>query len=71
MIKKTKMNKAVKSALSFFRGVVDEAKKLHMPSRKETYITTVTILVTIIVVSMLIMFADFVIVKIIKLLFGL
>jgi len=58
-------------ALSFFKDVIDELKKLHVPSKKETYITTVTILVTIVVVSVMIMLADFVISKIIGIIFGL
>lgn len=57
--------------LSFFRDVIDELKKLHFPSKKETYITTITILVTIAIVAFSILFADFVISKIIGLIFGL
>jgi preprotein translocase SecE subunit len=58
-------------ALNFFKDVIDELKKLHVPSKKETYITTVTILVTIAVVSVMILFADFIISKIIGIIFGL
>ena len=58
-------------ALSFFKDVIDELKKLQVPSKKETYITTVTILVTITVVSVMILFADFIISKIIGIIFGL
>jgi preprotein translocase subunit SecE len=57
--------------LNFFRGVTEELKKLHFPSKKETYVTTVTILVTITVVSLAILFADFLISKIIGIIFGL
>jgi preprotein translocase SecE subunit len=57
--------------LTFFRDVIEELKKLQIPSKKETYITTVTILVTITVVSLAILFADFVIAKIIGITFGL
>jgi preprotein translocase SecE subunit len=57
--------------LAFFRDVIEELKKLHIPSKKETYITTVTILVTITVVSLAILFADFLISKIIAVIFGL
>jgi len=56
---------------NFFRDVIEELKKLQIPSKKETYITTVTILVTITVVSLAILFADFIIAKIISLIFGL
>ena len=57
--------------LAFFRDVIEELKKLHIPSKKETYITTITILVTITVVSLAILFADFLISKIIAVIFGL
>jgi preprotein translocase SecE subunit len=63
--------KALNETFSFFRGVIDEAKKLQFPSKKETYVTTLTIIVTIIVVALTILFADFLISKIIKLIFGL
>ncbi len=58
-------------ALNFTKDVIEELKKLHLPSAKETYITTATILVTIVVVSLFILSADFVIAKIIGLIFGL
>ena len=57
--------------LKFFRDVVEELKKLHLPSKKETYITTLTILATIAVVALAILLADFVISKIIGIIFGL
>lgn len=55
----------------FFNETVEEAKKLVFPSKKETYITTVTILITIVIFSLMIVFADFVIAKLIGLIFGL
>ncbi len=58
-------------AVSFVKDVIEELKKLYIPSKKETYVTTITILVTIIVVALAILFADFVIAKIIGLIFGL
>jgi preprotein translocase SecE subunit len=58
-------------ALNFFKDVIDELKKLQVPSKRETYITTVTILVTITVVSVMILLADFIISKIIGIIFGL
>lgn len=57
--------------LAFFKDSIEELKKLHVPSKKEVYVTTATILATIVVVSLLILFADFVIAKIIGLIFGL
>ncbi|MBM5782035.1 MAG: preprotein translocase subunit SecE [Pelagibacterales bacterium] len=55
--------------LNFLRDVAEELKKLHIPSKKETYITTVTILVTIIVVALAIGSADLLISTIIKAIF--
>lgn len=61
------MNKAI----NFFKDVIDELKKLQLPSKKETYVTTITIIVTITVVSLAILLADFIIAKVIGLIFGL
>lgn len=57
--------------IAFFKDAFEEFKKLHFPSKKETYITTITIFVTIVAVSLVIMFADFLISKFIGLIFGL
>ncbi|MBL6664352.1 MAG: preprotein translocase subunit SecE [Rickettsiales bacterium] len=57
--------------LKFFQGALEESKKLQFPTKKEVYITTATIVVTIIVVSLTITFADFIISKFIGLIFGL
>jgi preprotein translocase SecE subunit len=57
--------------IAFFKDVVAEAKKLQIPSKKEVYITTVTILVAVAVSALAIMIADFLISKIVKILFGL
>jgi preprotein translocase SecE subunit len=57
--------------LNFFRDTVEELKKLQVPSKKETYVTTITILVTIVVTSLAILFADLIISKIITIIFGL
>jgi preprotein translocase SecE subunit len=57
--------------LAFFRDVIEELKKLHAPSKKEIYVTTITVIVTIFIVALVIMFADFLISKVIGLIFGL
>ena len=56
--------------LSFFKDVIEELKKLHIPSKQETYVTVITILVAIFVAAITIMSADFIISKLIKILFG-
>jgi preprotein translocase SecE subunit len=57
--------------INFFKDAIDELKKLYLPSKKETYTTTITILVTITVVSLAILLADFIISKVIGVIFGL
>jgi preprotein translocase subunit SecE len=57
--------------LLFFKDVIAELKKLYTPTKKEMYVTTITILVAIAAAALLIMTADFLISKIIKILFGL
>jgi preprotein translocase SecE subunit len=57
--------------IAFFKDTLEEFKKLQFPSKKETYITTITIFITIVVVSLVIMFSDFLISKFVGLIFGL
>jgi preprotein translocase SecE subunit len=57
--------------INFFKSVLDELRRLQTPSRKETYITVITILVSISVAALAIMFADFIISKIVKIIFRL
>ena len=57
--------------LNFLRSVIEELKKLQTPTKKETYVTVVTILISITIAAFMIMFADFIISKIVKILFGL
>ncbi len=57
--------------LLFLKDTIAELKKLHTPTKKEIYITTVTILVAVAVSALVIMLVDFLISKIVKILFGL
>jgi preprotein translocase SecE subunit len=61
----------LKKIFDFVNGTIEELKKLHIPSKKETYITTITIFATVVVFSLVILFADFIISKFISLIFGL
>jgi preprotein translocase SecE subunit len=54
-----------------FKESIEELKKLHTPSKKETYVTTIAILVTIIIFSLMTLLTDFLIAKIIRIVFGL
>lgn len=56
--------------VSFVRDVIEEAKKLEFPKKKETYVVTIMILVVTILSSLAIVFADLFISTIIKFLFG-
>ncbi len=55
----------------FLKDSIEELKKLQFPSKKETYITTITILVTIVVFSLAILLADFLISEVIELILDL
>ncbi len=57
--------------ISFLKDTVDELKKLHIPSKKETYVTTVTILITIAIVSLVVFLSDFIISELIGFILGL
>lgn len=54
---------------NFLKDVIDELKKLSVPTKKETYITTTTIVVSIIVISLAILVIDLIISKLMGLIF--
>lgn len=57
--------------VNFIKSSIEEAKKLEIPSKKETYVMTVIILITVIASSLFILSIDLVISKIISFVFGL
>ena len=57
--------------ITFFKDVASELKKLQIPTKKETYVTTITITIAVAVATVIVMFSDFVISNVIKLIFGL
>lgn len=57
--------------INYLKDTVSELKKLSFPEKKEVYITTITITIVITIFALVIMFSDFVIAKIIGLIFGL
>lgn len=57
--------------INYFKNTISELKKLDIPQKKEVYITTATITVVITIFALVVMFSDFVISKIIGLIFGL
>lgn len=48
----------IENTKSFFRGVINELKRVHWPTRKETGIYTVVVLVSVIFVATLIWIFD-------------
>lgn len=56
---------------NFIKETVEEIKKLQIPSKKEVYFTTLTIVVAVIAVSAIITIYDFIISKSISTIFGL
>jgi preprotein translocase SecE subunit len=55
--------------ISYFKETISELKKLAFPSKREVYITTGTIFVVVALFSVAILLSDFVISKIIGLIF--
>ncbi len=55
--------------LNFLKDVIEELKKLTIPSKKETYLTTVTIVVSVIVVALGILIVDLIISKLMGIIF--
>jgi preprotein translocase SecE subunit len=56
--------------ISFIREAFKEIKTITTPSKKETQSAVVAILIAIMITAIVIFFADFIISKIIKLIFG-
>lgn len=56
--------------ISYFKETIAELKKLAIPTKKEVYITTGTIFVVVSIFAIAITFSDFVISKIMGLIFG-
>lgn len=56
--------------LKFFNEVIEESKKLEFPKKNEVYISTITIIVAVIISSLFILTADFLISKVIAVFFG-
>lgn len=50
--------KRLENARSFFRGVINELKKVHWPNRRETVIYTSVVLVSVVFVAILIWIFD-------------
>lgn len=60
-----------KRMFKYFREVVDEAKRLTFPAKRDVYMTAINIVVIIFISALIVALTDVVISKVIKLLFGL
>ncbi len=55
--------------INYFKETIAELKKVAIPTKKEVYITTATIFVVVTIFALAIMLSDFVISKLIGLIF--
>ena len=60
----------VRQVTEFFKESWQELKKVHWPSRKETYTATVVVIIVVILVSVYLAAVDFVLTKAIQAVIG-
>ncbi|HEX2932472.1 MAG TPA: preprotein translocase subunit SecE [Candidatus Binatia bacterium] len=65
-----KIQDGVQQAGDFFREAWQELKKVHWPSRKETYAATLVVIVVVILISLYLAAVDFVLTKAIQAVIG-
>jgi preprotein translocase subunit SecE len=53
-----KIADAVRRSIEFFKEAWQELKKVHWPSRKETYVTTLVVLVVVLLISVFLAVVD-------------
>jgi preprotein translocase subunit SecE len=61
---------AIRHATEFFQEAWQELKKVHWPSRKETYAATLVVIVVVVLVSVYLAMIDFVLTKAIQAFIG-
>jgi preprotein translocase subunit SecE len=61
---------AVRHTTEFFQESWQELKKVHWPSRKETYAATLVVIVVVILISVYLAMVDFVLTKAIQAVIG-
>jgi preprotein translocase subunit SecE len=54
-----KIADALRRSAEFFKDAWQELKKVHWPSRKETYVTTLVVLVVVLLISVFLAIVDF------------
>ena len=65
-----KVQDAVRQGGEFFQESWQELKKVHWPSRKETYAATLVVIVVVILISVYLAAVDFVLTKAIQAVIG-
>jgi preprotein translocase subunit SecE len=65
-----KVQDAVRQGSEFFQESWQELKKVHWPSRKETYAATLVVIVVVILISIYLAGVDFVLTKAIQAVVG-
>ena len=54
-----KIAAAFRNSVEFFKDAWQELRKVHWPSRKETYVTTLVVLVVVMLISIFLAVVDF------------
>jgi preprotein translocase subunit SecE len=65
-----KVQDSVRHTTEFFQESWQELKKVHWPSRKETYAATLVVIVVVILISVYLAMVDFVLTKAIQAVIG-
>jgi preprotein translocase subunit SecE len=54
-----KVNEIVRSSIEFFKEAWQELKKIHWPSRKETYVATLVVVVVVLIIASYLTVVDY------------
>ncbi|HSQ97670.1 MAG TPA: preprotein translocase subunit SecE [Rickettsiales bacterium] len=57
--------------VKYFKEVIEECRKIVFPKWKDVYVTAIYISVVVFIMTLAIIFADFIISHVVKLMFGL
>ncbi|MBI4490781.1 MAG: preprotein translocase subunit SecE [Deltaproteobacteria bacterium] len=56
---KQKVHDTIRHSVSFFKEAWQELKKVHWPSRKETYAATSVVLIVVLIIALFLALVDF------------
>ena len=54
-----KIQASIREALNFFKGAWQELKRVHWPTRKETYAATSVVLILVLMIALYLALVDF------------